>query len=247
MPVRVRMFAALREAAGDAETTAAPGRLPVILDALRERYGPMFAERLGLCTVLVDGDAVSRDADVAVPDGAEVALLPPVSGGSAEARPRTSVALRVVLGAVVATAGVVADLRGDDVFWLFVVGVATLVLVDLARLLTLAGSPPVLPAALVGGVGLPIVAGLRPAAGWDAVGAFTAGAFLLACLLVLLFGRRRRVVEGLSSTVLIGLMVGLGATSLIVLRSLPDGHRWVLGLGLVVVAADCGPPLLTMA
>lgn len=247
MPVRVHMFAALREAAGEAEATAAPGRLPVVLDSLRGRYGPTFAERLRLCTVLVDGDVVSRDADVAVADGAELALLPPVSGGSAETRPTTSVALRILLGAAVATAALLADLRGAGVFWVLVVAVAAIVLVDLARLLTLAGSRPVLPAALVGGIGLPVAAGLWPDAGWEAVGAFTAGAFLLACLLVLLFGRRRRVVEGLSSTVLVGLMVGLGATSLIVLRSLPDGHRWVLGLGLVVVAADCGPPLLTTA
>lgn len=247
MPVRVRMFAALREAAGEAEATAEPGRLPVVLDSLRDSYGPAFAERLRLCTVLVDGDAVSRHADVAVPDGAELALLPPVSGGSAETRPATSVALRILLGAVVAAAGLVADMRGAGAFWVVVVSVGALVLVDLVRLLTLAGSRPVVPAALVGGVGLPVAAGLRPDAGWEAVGAFTAGAFLLACLLVLLFGRRRRVVEGLSSTVLVGLMVGLGATSLIVLRALPDGHRWVLGLGLVVVAADCGPPLLTAA
>ncbi|MGH8934509.1 MAG: MoaD/ThiS family protein [Egibacteraceae bacterium] len=82
MPVRVRMFAALREAAGEGETTVEPGPLPQLLDTLRERYGELFRARLGLCTVLVNGSSAPPGADLAVPDGAEIALLPPVSGGT---------------------------------------------------------------------------------------------------------------------------------------------------------------------
>ena len=81
MGVRVRFFAALREAADAQETTAEPGSLTEILDGLRDRYGEPFSTRLELASVLVDGVAVRRGADVRVPDGAEVALLPPVSGG----------------------------------------------------------------------------------------------------------------------------------------------------------------------
>ncbi len=81
MSVRVRMFAALREAAGEGETTVQPGPLPELLDTLRERYGELFRTRLGLCTVLVNGSSVPAAADLAVPDGAEITLLPPVSGG----------------------------------------------------------------------------------------------------------------------------------------------------------------------
>lgn len=82
MAVKVRMFAALREASGVGEASVAPGPLPAVLDALRARYGDPFTQRLGLCSVLLDGSAVPRDADVEVPDGAELALLPPVSGGA---------------------------------------------------------------------------------------------------------------------------------------------------------------------
>lgn len=82
MTVRVRMFAALREAAGAGETTAAPGRLPDVLDALRARHDRRFTEILAISTVLVDGRPTPRDAAVEVPDGAELALLPPVSGGA---------------------------------------------------------------------------------------------------------------------------------------------------------------------
>ncbi|MGH8910357.1 MAG: MoaD/ThiS family protein [Egibacteraceae bacterium] len=81
MAVLVRMFAALREAAGEGETVVDPGPLPRLLDTLRTRYGEPFGARLELCGVLVDGSSVPRTAQVEVPDGAEVALLPPVSGG----------------------------------------------------------------------------------------------------------------------------------------------------------------------
>lgn len=81
MVVRVRLFAAAREAAGTGETEADAGTLAAVLDELCHRFGPEFGRRLEVCSVLVDGQAVRRDADRDVPDGAEVAILPPVSGG----------------------------------------------------------------------------------------------------------------------------------------------------------------------
>ena len=82
MAVRVRLFAALREAAGTADDTVAAGPLPDLLEILCERYGAAFRARLGVSSVLIDGDHVPRDAAVDVRDGAELALLPPVSGGA---------------------------------------------------------------------------------------------------------------------------------------------------------------------
>lgn len=79
--VRVRLFAALREAAGTSEVQVEPGPLGVILDGLRGRFGSRFAEVLGYASVLVDAER-HADPDFPVPDGAEVALLPPFSGGS---------------------------------------------------------------------------------------------------------------------------------------------------------------------
>jgi sulfur-carrier protein len=83
MAVTVRLFAAVREAAGTGEVAVDAPTLAALLDDLRGRFGATFAERLALCTVLVDGAATARDADVALAEGAEVVLLPPVSGGSA--------------------------------------------------------------------------------------------------------------------------------------------------------------------
>ena len=82
MAVRVRLFAALRDAAGTAEEDVDAAPLPELLEGLCRRHGEVFAQRLSVSSVLIDGSATSRDADVIVGDGSEVALLPPVSGGA---------------------------------------------------------------------------------------------------------------------------------------------------------------------
>ena len=83
MSVRVRMFAALRDAAGITEESVEPGPLPALLEDLCARHGDVFRRRLAISTVLLDGTATAHDTDVFVGDGCEVALLPPVSGGNA--------------------------------------------------------------------------------------------------------------------------------------------------------------------
>lgn len=87
MTVRVQLFAAVRDAAGTSETTVEPGPLSAVLDQLRDRYREPFPARLAVCTVLVDGDPVAPGATVEVADGAEIALLPPFSGGCGTASP----------------------------------------------------------------------------------------------------------------------------------------------------------------
>lgn len=82
MSVRVRLFAALRDAAGTGEDIVEAGTLREVLDELEQRHGDAFGRRLAVSAVLVDGLPRPRDADVQVADGSEVALLPPVSGGA---------------------------------------------------------------------------------------------------------------------------------------------------------------------
>jgi molybdopterin converting factor small subunit len=82
MAVRVRLFAALRDAAGTAEEAVDSAPLRAVLDELCRRHGELFAQRLAISTVLLDGSACGHDAELVVPDGAELALLPPVSGGA---------------------------------------------------------------------------------------------------------------------------------------------------------------------
>ncbi len=80
-PVRVRLFAALRDAAGTATTEVAVHRLPQLLAALGDRYGQLFASRLQAASVVIDGVPVARDADADLTAVDEVVLLPPFSGG----------------------------------------------------------------------------------------------------------------------------------------------------------------------
>ena len=79
--VRVRLFAALRDAAGTSEVQLPAGPLDELLESLRNRFGRRFTDVLGYASVLVDGERPT-DPSSPVRDGAEVALLPPFSGGA---------------------------------------------------------------------------------------------------------------------------------------------------------------------
>lgn len=75
----MRLFAALREAAGSSWAEA-PGRtVGEVADALAEIHGARFARVVAVSSFVVNGERAARDAPVA--DGDEVAILPPVSGG----------------------------------------------------------------------------------------------------------------------------------------------------------------------
>jgi sulfur-carrier protein len=78
--VRVRLFAAVREAAGVAEVEVPPGTLGSVLADLSERFGERFSAVLDYASVRVDGER-RGDPATPVPDGAELAVLPPFSGG----------------------------------------------------------------------------------------------------------------------------------------------------------------------
>jgi MoaD family protein len=87
--MRVRLFASLRELAGTAwlELEPAAPDVGALLDQLSARYGEEFVRIMSAGTVVVDGETAARSRPLA-PD-AEVALLPPVSGGCLAARRRT--------------------------------------------------------------------------------------------------------------------------------------------------------------
>jgi molybdopterin synthase sulfur carrier subunit len=83
MTVQVRYFASLREALGASEAVAhAPGMtLASLRDALIGRGGDharVLARGRALRCAL---NQVMADESTAVPDGAEVAFFPPVTGG----------------------------------------------------------------------------------------------------------------------------------------------------------------------
>lgn len=145
------------------------------------------------------------------------------------------------LGVVV----LVTLVAGRTPFAVAVVVLALIAAIDASAGLRRVGPAPVLPAVLLLGVGAPVAAAVDPGAGWDVVSTLTAAALLLAVLLLLLFGRRQRVTEALGATMLAGLFVGVGTGGALLLRDLPDGFRWMLGIGLLVAAADSASALVT--
>lgn len=77
--VRVRLFAAARDAAGASETTVEAATLGELLDTLTRRFedlGPVLTR----CSVLLEGTRTT-DRSAALPAGGTVDVLPPFAGG----------------------------------------------------------------------------------------------------------------------------------------------------------------------
>ena len=77
--VRVRLFAALREAADASEVEASGKTVGEVVDRLSSQFGERFATVAAVSSFVVNGERAGRATVIA--DGDEVALLPPVSGG----------------------------------------------------------------------------------------------------------------------------------------------------------------------
>jgi molybdopterin synthase sulfur carrier subunit len=76
----MRLFASAREAAGTGADVFNGSTVAEVLMAAEKRYGSSFSDVLGSCRIWVNGDAAVADTPVGPHD--EVAVLPPVSGGS---------------------------------------------------------------------------------------------------------------------------------------------------------------------
>ncbi len=81
--MRLLLFAAVREAAGSREVELEAGTVGEALKMAADRFGPDFERLLPSCAVFLDESPVAPAQlwDTAVAHGAEIAILPPVSGG----------------------------------------------------------------------------------------------------------------------------------------------------------------------
>lgn len=81
----VLLFAQAREAAGGARRVEVEGTtVAEVLAAADALLGPAFAAVRQTCSIVVDDDVVPRSTWASAPAGAELAVLPPVSGGSVD-------------------------------------------------------------------------------------------------------------------------------------------------------------------
>jgi molybdopterin synthase sulfur carrier subunit len=76
----LRLFAAAREAAGTSTETINAPTVAAVLDQAVARHGEPFVTVLAGCRVWLNGEPADLEAPVT--DSDEVAVLPPVSGGS---------------------------------------------------------------------------------------------------------------------------------------------------------------------
>ncbi|MBK5222522.1 MAG: MoaD/ThiS family protein [Acidimicrobiia bacterium] len=78
--VVLRLFASAREAAGTGRAELSGSTVAEVLDAARAQFGEGFSAVLATSKVWVNGEPATDHDPVA--DGDEVAVLPPVSGGT---------------------------------------------------------------------------------------------------------------------------------------------------------------------
>ncbi len=79
----IHYWASAKAAAGTDSEPYDAGTLAEALDAARANRGPDFARVIGVCSFVVDSDPVgTRDhAEVKLPEGGVVEVLPPFAGG----------------------------------------------------------------------------------------------------------------------------------------------------------------------
>lgn len=91
---RLLLFASAREAAGRSREVVEGATVADVLATASQRFGPRFESVLASCTVWLNGEECAADAHVS--DDDEVAVLPPVSGGSADPADPASLTLEEV-------------------------------------------------------------------------------------------------------------------------------------------------------
>lgn len=212
---KLRLFANLREAAGTSRADFPGQTVGDVLQAARTAYGEGFSENMAIAKVWVNGEPADESDPVTEHD--EIALIPPVSGGTVATRPvdRTGAFLVVALAVALSASNSV----GTGTFVFAVVGAALAWLwdtTDVLRLRHVAVSP------------IPLMIGATAAAngayGWGAAG--FAGGVVIAVMLTLIWAvllpkhRSTRSVAVSTSLAVIG-SLATGSMVLTHLQSLP--------------------------
>lgn len=227
---KLRLFANLREIAGTSRVDIPASTVSEVIDAAAEKFGPGFEEGLATSRIWLNGEEAAMDAEVGEHD--EVVLLPPVSGGSQPAAiaPADLVGFAPIVVLVVA---VLAGLQDQAIWAAALVAIAGAWAADLAfafrargRLLAplaVAATAAVgaLAAHILGGTGYGITVGLAVAicVGW-------AVAF-----------KAYRQIYIFAPTLLVGLIAGLGAASLVLANSTFSPDDRAVDIFLVAVIA----------
>lgn len=228
---KLRLFANLREIAGESRVEIDSDTVGGILESATERFGPDFGRGAQTAKVWINGEQAELDSRVAPSD--EVVLIPPVSGGS---QPAQAIAPADLMGFVpigLAVFAVLANLQGQAIWAAFVVVVGAIWAVDLGTSFERRGRTfaplPVMVSAAAGvlsghtmgssGYGLAIGVAVVVTLGW-------AVAF-----------DDYRAVDVFSPTFLAALFAGLGGASMVLARSAFSPDERAVDVFLVAVIA----------
>lgn len=218
MAVTVRLFAALRDAAGTSQVEVDAGTVPQIVTDLCVRFGEPFASRVAVASGLLDGRPVRLDGDAMAGDGSELALLPPFSGGAAAPNLERRLTQVLLAGSLLVPALLALGVYNDRwAFGLVVVVVGVGSLIDLHMTMGDTGPRTVLPPALLLAVGPALLVLLTPASADAWAGGLVALAVVLTFLLTLASPRRHDTAAIVGSTLFAGLLVAFGVTALLLL------------------------------
>lgn len=233
----VRLFAGLREAAGTSRIELPGETVGEVLDAAVARFGARFAEGLGRARVWVNGDEAEPDRPVG--PGDEVALIPPVSGGSTDfAAPPVP---RVALPLGIIALAVVANISGLDSWWAAgVVALTTVWAVDVVSTLAAKARDVPLVPALVTVVGV-VVSTRLVGPGGLAIGLAVA---VIATLGWGVASDTSRLLSILAPAFVVSLLAGLATGSLLLAGTDADLGSRVVGVYLAAVIVGSGLALL---
>lgn len=236
MAVTVRLFAALRDAAGCSAVDVEPAPLPTIIAALCDRFDEPFATRVGVASGMLDGQRIALDTDVDVRDGAELALLPPFSGGSTATQRQVQVHRLLLLGSLLVPALlIVAGISARWAFGIVVVVIAAGCIVDLHTTLGTTSVRTMLPATLLIGAGPALLLLVTPSTAGQWISGLLAIGVMLMFVLAFSSSRRNEAAALLGATLLAGLLVGVGTTALLVLNDTEDPALLVGALVLIAL------------
>jgi molybdopterin converting factor small subunit len=207
---RVRLFANLRELAGTSAIEIEGSTVAEILGAATTRFGPDFGRALETAQVWVDGDRVDQNA--AVPVGAEVAVIPPVSGGAFVVQ--SPVGLEI--GLVAATFGILFLGNALSLKWftVLVVLVASVWALDLTGATDRRGLPMANVAIL-----LAIGGGALATYRWGALGmAAASGGAVVLVLVASVFRPLLRPIDSFAAGATVAVVAATGTAAAVLLR-----------------------------
>jgi len=234
---KLRLFARFREIAGTDTLTVEEGTVGEILDGLSTEYGAAFENGLMSAGVWVNGEPAERSAAVGADD--EVAIIPPVSGGTyAEPRTRTPLAVEpadgilpvIVLAALLVSAWVplewfVVISVGAALAWLWDLSDADAKQAGLINLYATLFAPPITAAATYA---------------WGYAG-FAGGLAASVAITIFwpIFQPHQRNIEAIAMTATSAVIAATGAGALVMLRMMSTtvALSFILIVTVAIIAA----------